>query len=121
MSFEPYKPPEASRDARPAAIRWFRVYAVAMTMLSLVPSLLAVTSRLGGGGADTRTLVALVALSVLLAAFYAVAACVPFKPWGWSWALAAIAFGVVSGGALFAVPLLFFWFEPRLKAAFARL
>jgi len=121
MSFEPYQPPAESRDARPAAIRWFRVYAVAMAMLSLVPSLLVLTSRLGGAGADTTTVVSLVALSVLLASFYAVAAFVPFKPWGWSWALAAIALGVISGGALFAVPLLFFWFQPRLKAAFARL
>ena len=76
---------------------------------------------LRGATRTPRTVVVIVVLSVLLAAFYAIAAFVPFKPWGWSWALAAIALGVVSGGALFAVPLLFFWFRPRLKAAFARL
>ena len=44
----------------------------------------------------------------------------PWKPWGWTWALVAIAFGVVAS-PLFAVPLLVFWFKPTVKAAFGRL
>jgi hypothetical protein len=118
MTFEPYRPPGSSRDARPAVILWFRVYAAAMTVLSL--ALVALASSLGlaeRGG----SLYSLVAIALLLAVVYGTATFVPFKPWGWTWALVAIALGVASGGALFAVPLLVFWFKPQVKAAFMRL
>ena len=121
MSFEPYQPPASARDARPAVILWFRVYAASMTLLSLSLLVLAVTSKLGRAEADAMTLLSLVAIALVLAVIYGVATVVPFKPWGWTWALLAIALGVASGGALFAVPLLVFWFKPQVKAAFARL
>jgi hypothetical protein len=119
MSFEPYQAPAVSRDARPAAILWFRAYAATMTLASLAMLALALTSKLGGAGTEPTTALALVAL--LLTMLYGVATFVPFKPWGWTWALVAIALGVASGGALFAIPLLFFWWKPQVKAAFARL
>jgi hypothetical protein len=121
MSFEPYQPPASSRDARPAAILWFRVYAATMTLASLAMLVLAVTSRLGAARADALPALSLAAIALLLVVLYAVAMLVPFRPWGWTWALAAIALGVASGGALFAIPLLFFWWKPQVKAAFGRL
>jgi hypothetical protein len=111
MTFEPYEPPAAYRDARPAAIRWFRVYAATMATASLA---LFVFGAASGG-------FALCVASTALIALYAVAACVPFKPWGWTLALVAIAVGVAGVGALVAVPLLILWVRPTVKAAFGRM
>lgn len=121
MSFEPYQAPTSTRDPRPLAIFWFRLYAAAMTLVSLALAALAVMSRRGGPVTDPSSVVAFTAIALVLAAFYGIATFVPYKPWGWTWALVAIAFGVASGGAPFAIPLLLFWFKPRVKAAFARL
>lgn len=121
MSFEPYRPPSSSRGVRPAAILWFRVYAAMMSLVSLAMLVLVATSRLGAAPGDALPALALAGIALVLAVFYAVAAFVPWKPWGWTWALAAIAVGVAGGGAVFAIPLCFFWWKPEVKAAFGRL
>jgi hypothetical protein len=134
MTFEPYAPPgpdSYGRDARPSVILWFRVYAAVMTLASLAMLGLAIMM----GYAATRPEVALDAnaagaplvaivlalLAAALVALYGVATFVPFKPWGWSVGLVAIALGLAGGGAIFAIPLLVFWLKPQVKAAFARL
>jgi hypothetical protein len=121
MSFEPYAAPAFSRDARPAVILWFRIYAASMTLLSVALLAATLLSKMGDRNAGASTVLSLAAIALVLAAVYGVATFVPFKPWGWTWGLVAIALGVASGGALFAVPLLVFWFKPQVKAAFARL
>jgi hypothetical protein len=134
MSYEPYAPPgpdSYGRDARPAVIVWFRLYAAVMTLASLVMLGLAVLM----GYAATRPEVALDAnragaplvaivlalIAAALVALYGVATFVPFKPWGWSVGLVAIGLGLAGGSMLFAIPLLVFWLKPEVKAAFARL
>ncbi len=99
-------------------IFWFRVYAAFMTLFSLA---LLVVAVLGHAERPATPLLSLAAIALVLAGVYGVATFVPFKPWGWTWALVAIALGAASGLALFAVPLLVFWFKPQVKAAFARL
>jgi hypothetical protein len=134
MTYEPYAPPgpdSYGRDARPAVILWFRIYAAVMTLASLGLLALAMLA----GAAATRPEVALdpaaanaplVAIVLALIAgalvvLYGVATFVPFKPWGWTLGLFAIALGLLGGSAIFAIPLLVFWLKPQVKAAFARL
>jgi hypothetical protein len=112
VSFEPYEPPAPYRDARPAVIVWFRVYAATMTLLSLALLAFVVMSAAS---------LLLCAGFAAVAGLYGVATFVPFRPWGWTLGLVAIAFGLAGGGAMFAIPLLMFWFKPQVKAAFARL
>jgi hypothetical protein len=102
-------------------IFWFRVYAATMTLGSVALLGLAVTSRLGGAVASTATALSVAAIALVLAVVYAVATFVPWKPWGWTWALVAISLGVASGATPFALPLLLLWSRPKVKAAFARL
>lgn len=59
--------------------------------------------------------------SALLVPLFGVATFVPYKPWGWTVGLVAIALGLTSAGIVFALPLMAFWFKPTVKAAFARL
>lgn len=134
MSYEPYAPPSPAsyaRDARPAVIFWFRVYAAVMTLASVAMLGLAILM----GFAATRPEVALDAnaagaplvaivltlLSAALVALFGVATFVPFKPWGWSVGLIAIGLGLAGGSLIFAVPLLVYWLKPQVKAAFARM
>lgn len=130
MDPSPYAPPREVRDARPRVIFWFRIYAAAMTALSLAVLSLAVASALSASGAITGApgdaspyYVALLTLgaSLVLAVLFAVATFVPYRPWGWSIGLLAIAMGLVSVSVFFAVPLLVLWVRPNVKAAFARL
>ena len=115
---EPYQPPRYARDARPAVIFWYRVYAVMMAVLSL-----AIGMVVGAFVSSDVPLAATVAMLACapLSVLFAVAAFVPFKPWGWTLGLVAITLGVSSLAVIFAVPLLFLWFKPTVKAAFARL
>lgn len=111
MSFAPFKPPANRSDARPAVVVWFRAYALLVGVASLVMSGLAFAN-----GAPVLG-VACTALFVL----YGVAACVPYRPWGWTLALLAIGLGLAGVTIVMAVPLLLLWFKPVTKAAFARL
>ncbi len=60
-------------------------------------------------------------LAAALVVVYGIATFVPFKPWGWTLALLAIALGLPNVSAVFAIPLLVFWLKPSTKAAFALL
>lgn len=121
MSEQPYAPPAVHRDARPVAIRLFRVYAATMAVGSL--AMLGALAAFGAGAlAGTSVSPALIgSLAALHAAVFGAAAFVPYKPWGWTLALLALAVGVGSTTFFLALPLLFAWFTPRVKAAFARL
>jgi hypothetical protein len=133
VSFEPYAPPSRDsdrRDARPAVILWFRIYSAVMMLVSLGFLGLAVLM----GYAATRPEVAIDAnaagaplaaivlalMSAALVALYGVATFVPFKPWGWTVGLVAIALGLAGGSVIFAIPLLVHWLKPQVRAAFAR-
>lgn len=113
MSTTPYEPPAHARDARPAVIMWFRFYAATMTLLSL--------AFLGLAVWKTPLAMQLVVVTAPLVVLFAAATFAPFKPWGWTLALVAIALGLAGVTAIFSIPLLFFWFKPTVKAAFARL
>lgn len=98
-----YDAPTTRSDARPAVIFWFRVHALTMALLYAAGAWLA-TPGIGA-----------------LAVLYAASAFVPRKPWGWSVALVAIAFGVPSVTIVVALPLLVGWMKPTTKAAFGRM
>lgn len=111
MSPSPYEPPATRRDARPAVILWFRIYAAVMAFAYLAVC----------GVAISWSSTALAIVCAGFALLNGFAAFVPFKPWGWTLALVALALGTASGAFFFAVPLLLRWLEPTTKAAFARL
>lgn len=113
----PWAAPRDARDARPAVILWFRVYAAMMTVAMSAVLLVAIFVSSAGGDAAY----VMVGASAPLVPLFAVATFVPFKPWGWTLALGAIAIGMMSGAIVFALPLMIFWFRPTVKAAFARL
>jgi len=115
---EPYQPPQYVPDPRPGVIFWYRVYAWMMAVLSF--ALGAVVGALAGPDVPVGATFVMLACAPL-AVLFAVAATVPFKPWGWTLGLVAITLGVSSLAVIFAVPLLFLWFKPTVKAAFARL
>ena len=114
MSFRPYEPPTDVRDARPAVIAWYRLYAAMMAVLSAAVLFASIAD-------PSAAPIAFVLAAGSVAAFFAAAAFAPLKPWGWTLALVAIALGLVGVTVLVAAPLLFAWFKPTVKAAFARL
>jgi len=129
--FSPYEPPEHEGDARPAVIFWYRVYAGVMALASLAAVTFAVLYAMAvasspifdpTGGADQHLLAILMVMGTCaLAGLHVVAVFVPYKPWGWSLGVVAIAMGMTSVLIFVAVPLLVHWFKPTTKAAFGRL
>lgn len=113
----PWAAPEGARDARPAVILWFRVYAAMMTVVMIGVLVAALFATTAAGDAAYVIMVA----SALLVPLFGVATFIPYKPWGWTVGLVAIALGLTSAGLVFALPLMIFWFKPTVKAAFARL
>jgi hypothetical protein len=127
FGYGPYAPPEAT-GSRPAVITWYRVYASMMVMLYVgflvLWLFLTPSSGTGTGAANPEVVISLlIVLGVVLlfGGFHAVAALVPYKPWGWTVGLVAICIGLTSCTAVAAVPLLIFWLKPETKAAFCRL
>ncbi len=126
-----YEPPLHSRG-RPAVITWFRVYAVTSIFLYLgFLGFLALWQFLTPAVPNEATsptpieavavLAFIVFICVAFAAFYGVAAMVPYKPWGWTMGLVAITLGLMSCMAVASVPLLIYWLKPETRAAFGRL
>ncbi|MBX3189723.1 MAG: hypothetical protein KF819_22045 [Labilithrix sp.] len=124
-----YEPPKTDHDPRPRAIFWYRVYAGFMAIFSMASLGLAIVMLqkahdllYGAGPAiGPLELAIMVAIASALALFYVVATFVPFKPWGWTLALAAIALGAAGCTIFIALPLLLQWTKPTVKAAFGRL
>ena len=105
---------------------WFRVYCALMAVLLL--GVVALVALSGGAAPSTTTTTTMTTSSALvlavvvpLAALYVAGVFVPFRPWGWTLGLVAIAFGVSSALIVVAAPLLVFWTRPATKAAFGRL
>jgi len=126
-----YEPPEHVDDPRPGVIFWFRVYAAAMLLGSLVLLGLAtfvgwaetrpeIAMARGAQAAQTEAIV-LFLVSGAAVAFYGVATFMPFKPWAWTLGLVVIALGVPGLTIVVCLPLLFAWLKPNVKAAFCRL
>ena len=137
MTFQPYAPPEHGGGARPAVILFYRVYAafVALGWLALMVSSAffyasvrgtalfdpATGATIAGGAGEETVAIVLIATGAAGFLFYAFAAAVPFKPWGWTLALVAIALGALGLTIVVAIPLLLKWRSPLVKAAFRRL
>jgi hypothetical protein len=121
-----YMAPRAARG-RPAVIMWLRIYASVALVLYVGFAVVGVSvysTHLHDATvtmADQGTVAALSVLSLLFGGLYAVAAVVPYKPWGWTVALIAICLGLTSLLVFFSVPLLVHWLKPQTKAAFGRL
>ncbi len=122
-----YEPPMAERG-RPAIITWFRVYAGATVVLYVIAFLALcqfLTPAVPVEGyptvAESTTVLVLGLLVVAFSGLFAVAALVPYKPWGWTVGLIAICLGLSSCTAVAAIPLLIYWMKPATKAAFGRL
>lgn len=112
MASAPYAPPVVTPSGRPATIAWFRVFAAASALLYL-----GAAAAFGVHGSS----VALALATGAFGAFYAVAACVPYRPWGWSVALVAIGLGLASVLVVPALVLGVLWLRPLTRAAFGRL
>lgn len=123
-----YDAPGELLDPSPKVIFWYRVYAGLMLFAALVVFALVLVyawlqtlpeqaMRPGSGDRQTIALL-LVLVAAAQAAFHAVGAFVPRKPWGWTYGLMVIAVGLPG---LLAIPLLVFWLKPEAKAAFCRL
>jgi len=126
-----YAAPGTAVDARPVVIFWYRVYAAVMAIASFAALVLgsmfayAATEQPvygpdAGAGVHLASIV-LVLLAAALTALFVCATFVPYRPWGWSLALVAIAMGLTSAAIVVALPLLLAWLKPTTKAAFARL
>ena len=111
--FSPYRGTDVGADARPAAIMWYRVFALAMALFYVA---VAVFAWLNPPNSP-----AVIGVATLLALFYLVATFVPFEPWGWTVGLVALAIGLASCTIVVALPLAMAWKKPTLKAAFRRL
>lgn len=114
-----YYTPPAELASRPAIIFWYRVYAI-VSALVYVAMVLA-WSSVDAGQSTGRLILQASLYATPFVLFYGVAALVPFKPWGWSYGLIAIAFGMISCLAPFSIVLVILWSRPQVKAAFQRL
>ena len=129
QSYDPYEPPSASYDARPAVIIWYRVYASVIAVLMLVAFAVSVfvawaraQAPVYGEGPEVDLLVMLLLFGTFsMLVFYGVALFVPMRPWGWTIGLVAIGLGLTSIWIVVAIPLLVKWMDPKVKAAFGRL
>jgi hypothetical protein len=121
VSYAPYAPPAEVRDARPAVIRWFRVYAAVMATACMAALGLAIWSAVRADGGPRLVPILSCVVAATFAALYGVATFVPFKPWGWTLGLVAIGLGLGGCTIVFAAPLLVLWLRLPTKAAFARL
>lgn len=116
----PYASPHAPQG-RPAVITWYRLYAVTMPLvyvLALVVWQLVLAPRAASGG---DVLVPAIGFIALIGAFFAVAALVPYEPWGHTMGTVALCVGLTTPVAPFAAVLLVYWFRPLTRAAFGRL
>lgn len=108
----PYRPPRARIDTRPRIIPWFRAYAALCGTVYAGAAVWFLDS-------NARS-VSLVLAVVGLAALHAVAAFVPFRPWGWTLAFVTLGFGIAGVAFVFAIPLAIAWNKPLVRAAFGR-
>jgi hypothetical protein len=106
---------------RPATILWFRVYAIASALA--VTAFLFVWQFLTPAGGRTTALewLGVFALCSPFLLIYGIGAFVPYKPWGWTYALVLIGLGMLGCLAPFSVVLVILWTRPEVKAAFGRL
>lgn len=111
-----YAPPRAT-GSRPAVILWYRVYAI--VSLLLYAAFAVVVAAFEPEGAPNLLPGILTLLPIL--AIFGVGAAVPFKPWGWTYGLVMIGFGMLSCFAPLSVLLIIFWSRPEVKAAFGRI
>ena len=113
---------------QPAAVLWFRVFAVAMAALYLLCiGVGLVILFFGESWLEMEHMDAfflgpvLIVLSVPFLIIYAAAVFLPRKPWVWIYDLVLIAGGFTSCCTLpFCVALLIFWLKPEVKAYFGR-
>lgn len=101
----PYDAPASTRAARPAVILAYRFSCAFMLVAWLVLAGLAF--------ANGRSEIAIPAFGAT--GFWVIAMTVPFKPWGWTYGLVALALGLVT------LPLVLAWNKPLVKAAFCRI
>lgn len=117
---DPYSAPASTRD-RLAVVLLFRLYACTLPF-SYIGWLLLWRRLRPTGIVQGHVLFEVEVFAALLLALLQVPwAFVPYRPWGWTAALVVIGFGLPTCNAVFALPLLAFWLEPKTKAAFGRL
>jgi hypothetical protein len=113
---------------QPAAVLWFKVFAVAMAVLYLLCIGVGfVIVFFGASWLEMERAEAMImgpvfiVLCVPFLILYAVALFLPRKPWVWIYDLVLIAGGFTSCCTLpFCVALLIFWLKPDVKAYFGR-
>jgi len=112
-----YYAPPAGTGTRPAVILWYRVYALVALLLYA-----GLGFAIGAFRPDGHQAIGLgLAAAIPIAVIFGLGAAVPFKPWGWTYGLVVIAFGMLSCFAPLSVILIIFWSRPEVRAAFGRL
>lgn len=114
-----YYTPPAGGGSRPPAIMWFRVYAIASALAVL--GFLELWQFLTPNGGSLVQYFQLFLLSSPFLLIYGIGAAVPYKPWGWTYALILIGLGMLGCLAPFSIILVIMWTRPEVKAAFGRL
>lgn len=117
----PYEPPATTGALRPAVIGLLRLYCVVSAAAYLIFVAYWLFYPSFRGHADGPMTRGLVVGLVVMAAFYVVAAMIPYKPWGWVVGLLAIGVGLTGCFAPVAIGLLVYWLKPRTRAAFGRI
>jgi hypothetical protein len=120
LGYEPYAPP-ASTGGRPSVIMWFRLYAFAMAVMYFGLVALFTFDPLFRASADTPGQLVMRGAVALMGVANAIAIFVPYRPWGWTFALVVIGLGCVSSVFVVTIPLLLYWLKPVTRAAFGRL
>ena len=113
-----YYTPPANIGGRPAAIMWFRVYAIASALAVL--GFLEVWQFLTPHGSTPMQYFQVFLLACPFLLIYGIGAAVPYKPWGWTYALILIGLGMLGCLAPFSIILVIMWSRPPVKAAFGR-
>ena len=118
-------------DEPPKVIRWFKVYAIVMSVvfgfvffvcIALVIGVQFVPEKEQGDRIVMTIMGVLYGLiGLVLAIPYTMAAFLPRKPWVWVFDLVMICLGLTSPCCMPAtIPLLIFWLKPDARAHFGR-
>ncbi len=118
----PYFYPDVSPEPEsPPVWLWYRVYAAVMALMYFLLAVgcgLLIWSAPAVG--EVVIMMALCALSLVLAALFVAAFLVPKKPWAYWYHAGLMALGLTSACCMLACgPLLYYWvFRPEAKAYF---
>jgi hypothetical protein len=131
--YEPpgYRPSSYPPSGPPGAVKWYRIYAGAMSALYVLLAAIGIFLVVLSGRPEIQSQpetaqffvlgIVYAIMGVILAGVVVAGAFVPLKPWAWIYAIVLIGLGCTSCACLPAtIPLLIAWVKPEVKVAFGR-